>query len=378
MNPLRLAGVALILASSALAGCLFPSEELPPEPYAAFGGDGRWVLGWSYDGKDARDFKGDITIDVLEETNSGNITGSVAYLGVPLRVDFHRFAEQPNKTFQNGGIVRHIEEHGDTGMGDTSIPRVQADLAAWGFAALKLNGTALPDQVTGAPEWAAHVMVLDTGVRDNGTNAIYTDASKSTPYDPANPARGFAETNDTEIHLVLRSQAPPPPATNTTVIENPEPITAVAEDYRRTELLHDNKFWGTTVNLSLTVTADPALGTSRFRVDLKDPDNQTVATVAAGGGVGQQALNNTATSLPGRATLMKTGAYRVLINGNGVNANYKLDATITNPKEIVVNYWFENVTIGRALVPNEPASQPPPQDPARSPPTRAREASDES
>jgi hypothetical protein len=340
--------VLLPLLTAALAGCL---QDETARVYYAAGQDGYLSLGQAYDGKNVLAFNGAITIIGREAENTGlaHVQGFLApgSAGKPQVWDilFDRFAEQANRTFQDGGIAADLEEHGDSGNGDASIPRVHADLAGWGEATINVDGKPSPDPLTGQETWVAHYMVLTTGVRDDATHQIWNQA-KSAPYDPANPGDGFAQEGDNEIHLRLSSHATAPPAP-VPVDEEGGPVDGIT--FRETHTWN-NRFKGSAFNATLTMEGG-VVPNSYIIFQFRDPDNQAV-------GENSYRLTQPAMGDPEpqqvHFTMNKAGNYSVNVNGNAIQATYKINGTITPPGNVLLNFWWEDVIFGEAARTFEP------------------------
>lgn len=337
-------GIAsMVWLGAGLAGCV---DEVPPpaklENFNAAAHNGYYAFGWAYDGQGVQLFSSEsqgIKIHANDVTN----TGHVMAMGGEWHIEFARFQEAAGKPFQDGGIAGNLHEHGATGVGDTSIPEVHADMAAWGTANVTIGDKPLPDPVTGNATWLAHYMVISTGVRDDTTHQIWNQA-KSAPYDPSNAADGYAQPEDYEIHLVLKpNKAPDGNFTpSKKLAEVTQAITDVEYDANHT--LFENALPGTTVNLTITLTADPTAGATELVFNVKDPSGQSIKQVTLGGQPG-----NTATA-SFNLDVAKFGAYKVQVTGRGVNAKYSIAGAMKapTPERALVNFWWEDVLLGAA------------------------------
>lgn len=97
--------------------------------------------------------------------------------------------------------INHYE-HGTTGAGAPVLPTVFIYLSAWGVADVYKDGEFLG-------EFEAHFMVSD-GARDEYTGIIW-NADQTAPYSPMNPADGYVDPDDVEVHLVFHTPAGPYP-----------------------------------------------------------------------------------------------------------------------------------------------------------------------
>jgi hypothetical protein len=335
----RLAGLIAIFVVA--AACL-EGEPVKPGDYQARATDGWFAVGFAYDGKLAAKFDNAvIDVRINDADNAGRIEASGKLNNKTWIIVFDRFAEQSNKSFQNGGVAMNLDEHGATGHGDTSIPQVHADAAAWGEANVTVDGQRLRDAITGQDTWVAHAMVLTTGVRDDGTHGVYADAAHTKMYDPATPAVGVADPNDPEIHLVLRGHRPP-------ALED-RPVEASGRvsspEYSADQVAFNNSHLGSAANLTLGVEPQTITPVATYDLEctLRDPDGQALITERFQGTATVE-RNVKSHTIP----LLKTGNYTLHVEGSGVGAEYFIEGSITPPPDVVLNFWWEQVTFGTA------------------------------
>jgi len=98
-------------------------------------------------------------------------------------------------------VVTNVYLHGDTTAGPPVLPTVFASLAAWGPAAVTLNGQLFQNQIDGPfrPKWDGHLMVTD-GVRmPDGTVRTFVGGI----FDMTHAQDGLRDPTDIEVHLTF-------------------------------------------------------------------------------------------------------------------------------------------------------------------------------
>lgn len=185
--------VALVVLGL-LAGC-FGGESAPNErTFAATGGV--VTAGWAYDGSGVIGREADLTGNTVDDANNGSVHVELLIDDEPWVIHFDRFSEAAGKAFQDGGIEHEIDEHGDSGIADASIPKIHALVAAWGSASVTRNGAPVA-----AEPWTAHLMVSQDTVRVGGK---ITKADGTTPYDPSAPADARRVEGDAQAFLFVK------------------------------------------------------------------------------------------------------------------------------------------------------------------------------
>jgi hypothetical protein len=338
----RLPTVLLAIAFSIpVAGCVLDPAS---QPYQAYGSKGSYAIGFAYDGRGIVPFDGPVYLDVDERANTGRLIAKGAIGGVAFEVLMDEFAA--SKSFHDGGIARDLIEHGDSGVGDKTIPRVDLAMAGWGRARILYDGQPFPDPITGNETWIAHFMVLRTGVRDNATGAIYADANKTRTYDPNDPANATSSSDDAEIHLVLRNHTKSGSSEGAHSGTTSRTTTLADPDTSESRILFEADELG-------------ALGTLTFQVSdqVARGSNLTFTVSAPSGNVIAQATVGAATLQPGpasytavaRFTVGELGAYVVAINGNlNAGGGYSVGYELRDPPALVLNLWWEDVVFGAA------------------------------
>lgn len=187
--------LVLALALALLAGC-FGQDEAPAErSFTAAGGSSS--NGWAYDGAGLTAAGATLDGRVSNVDNTGIVNVSFQHAGSTWVVTFDAFAQAADRTFMDGGVAFDLDEHGDTGVADASIPRIHAIVAAWGTAKVMRDG------VLATPEpWAAHLMVSRDTVR--GPDGKIAKADGTTPYDPSAAGDARRIENDPQALMFLK------------------------------------------------------------------------------------------------------------------------------------------------------------------------------
>jgi len=194
MQPRALTLLAL-LALAPLAGC-FGGDDVPAQrTFSA--SNGRSSDGWAYDGAGVAAAGATLSGTLDNAANTGLVEASFQHAGSTWVVTFDTFAEAPDRAFMDGGIAFALDEHGDTGVADASIPRIHAIAAGWGTARVMRDGAlATPEP------WNAHLMISADTVR--GTDGKIAKADGTTPYDPATPADARRVEGDAQALMFLK------------------------------------------------------------------------------------------------------------------------------------------------------------------------------
>lgn len=195
MSAPRVLLVLALAATVPLAGC-FGAEEVVNERKVTASG-GKVSPGWAYDGAGVEAASASLSANFLNDQNTGEAIVTFSYAGSAWEVIFNQFAG--SKDFMDGGVAFDLTEHGDTGVADTSIPKILALVAAWGTASVSRDGVPLVG-AAGA-EWAAHLMVSDTTVRGADGKILKSDGA--TPYDPASAGDATRVEGDRQAFLKL-------------------------------------------------------------------------------------------------------------------------------------------------------------------------------
>ena len=330
---------AFLFGAVAVAGCLEPERT---SAYQAYGDRGSYTSGFAYNGRGIVPFDGPVYISVNDADNTGSLRAKGKLGPTPFEVTFQQFA--PSKPFHDGGIASNLIEHGDSGVGDTSIPRVDLEMAGWGKATIDYGGKPYADPVTGNLTWTAHFMVIRNGVRDNATGAIYANENKTEIYDPEQPRAGVSSPGDYEIHLVLRNGTSGANGSGSTEGRFGSSANAPQPTVMDQETLFNVKQLGSHATVTLKV-GDTATRGSNVTFTLRAPSGVVVleqtlgqATITPGSGETVTVHN---------LTLQELGDYDMTIRGRlNPGGYYSVAHLIAPPEAIVLNLWWEAIVFG--------------------------------
>lgn len=187
--------VFALVVFALLAGCT--KEEASPDSRTFSASGGKLSLGWAYDGVGVTPAGASLDGFVVDSTNSGSVNASFDLGGSKWVIRFDAFAEAPGKAFMDGGVKIDLDEHGDTGVADASIPKIHALAAAWGTARVTREG------VLAAPlPYSAHLMLSGDTVRS--ADGRITKADGTTPYDPSTPSDAKRGEGDPQVILWIK------------------------------------------------------------------------------------------------------------------------------------------------------------------------------
>lgn len=337
MKNVSLVVVGLLLSGVAVSGCLGPERATE---YHVYGSKGSYVSGFAYDGKGVVPFDGAAFLDVNDETNMGTFVARGHVMGRDYEVVFEEFVQ--SKPFHDGGIAAEFREHGASGVGDMSIPEVDLEMAGWGYATFKVGGGVVKDPATGADTWAAHFMVIRNGVRDNTTGAIWADANKSAPYDPAEPQNGTSLVGDYELHLVLKNQ---------TANASADPIgippisgNTPSAMFSATPSLFTSTVLGATAYVFINVTGT-GVSASNLTFTFRDPGGNTLVSRAVGPMTASPAMGPSSAQVSFPVSFL--GEYPVQITGRiAPGGGYQLSGLVIPPPTTALNFWWEDLLFG--------------------------------
>jgi len=327
-NTLAASLLAAFIAS-ALAGCFAAPDAAA---YRVVGTDGKGAIGFAYDGHGVLPFDGNITIDVEDVNNTGQVVVHGAFDGRQFDVVFDRF--NGLKDFHDGGIVSGLREHGDSGVGDTSVPAVDLDVAGWGTARVTVDGEPLIDPVNGTAEWAAHFMVVRNGFRDDDTGTVW-NGDRSGPYDPDVPGDATTVDGDWEIHLALRTTDPSGgPATAYHEFDSNGEVNSPA--YAET---HAFEARPGSARVIINATNYSPTGTQTMDLDfvLSSPSGEELESASASPDFGETVM------ITWDVNLTEDGEFTVDVSGSAVQGTYNVDVHVTNPA-VAYNFWWEDVS----------------------------------
>jgi hypothetical protein len=173
-----------------VAGCL--GKDSAPDTRTVMASEGKASMGWSYDGAGLQAATASLDGLFVDSANTGNVNISFELADSRWSVVFDKFAQAADKPFMDGGIEFDLDEHGDTGVADKSIPKIHALVAAWGQASVSRDGVPVT-----LDAWSAHIMVSEDTVR--GVDGKITKTDGATPYDPATPADARRIEGDPQV-----------------------------------------------------------------------------------------------------------------------------------------------------------------------------------
>lgn len=323
--------VPTILATTAFltvmaSGCLtFPDEDATRHAWAD---DGRFVVGWSYGGHGVVPLHGTMNLTVDPASNNGTFWAvGVLADGRETRFEilFDRFSG--SAPFHDGGVAVDLVEHGDSGVGDPDIPRVDMLVAGWGTGLVTVDNSTYADPTTGDERWNAHFMLVRNGVRDDETAGIW-NANRSEPYNPNEPGDAYTETGSMEMLLEIETAGGEKEAE--TLFETDGRVTSA-----ETVTVLDESFTNAWIaGPSIVTVAGMSLGPATYRAEVYGPDGDLVHDgdfMLDGGDSGSMAVG---------LNLTQFGDYRVLVTVDGVGATYNVDVT-ARATPTVLNLWWD-------------------------------------
>lgn len=279
---------------------------------------------WAYSGEELRDGNGTMQVRVEDRDDSGTVTGHVVEAGADWHVEFTNFSA--TRPFHDGGVAFHLTEHGDSGVGDATIPRVRMLCAGWGAVRLTLDGQAVAVP-GGAEAFAGHFMVASTGVRDDATGRI-TDRDGSADYSPSRPGNAARQSDDLEFWIkVSADEAGNATATNVSGTAN-SPVYNMS---------HGFPVLAAGANISVAVTGrgatpGPLLGQLEFT--LRDAGGGELASTTLGG-PGQVMEGGI------HAPADRPGMYALQVTGSAVQVAYEAEITVERAGGFLLVFFWE-------------------------------------
>lgn len=324
--------VLLTAAVLLLAGCVGTAsipDDLAVEATNAFA----VPSDWAYDGRAVRSVDGSISIDVVDSANTGEVVAEIRDGNTTYEVTFTGFRQAPGSDFQDGGIVHGIFEHGDSGHGDTYLPRSYALSAAWGVGAVTKDGEPLLDPLTGDGNLSLHYMVFQGGVRDDGDHAIYS-ADRSGFYTPSEPGDADVDFDDREVHLLVKSAVARPSPFEETFEATVDETGYMAEH----PIPVANGQGAIDVRIQLE-GPEQSLYPGQLTFQLRGPDGQELATRTLGGPDQAGTATMHVSDLPG------AGNHTLVVTGDAVRTSYTAETRVIYPSPLFLHWFFEDVTL---------------------------------
>lgn len=264
---MRVPLLVVALSAVAFAGC-FGDEPLPAQRGVSASG-GKTSDGWAYDGAGVAGGSATLEGTLDNEQNTGTLTVTFDHQGSKYVVTFDQFAQ--TKDFMQGGIAFETPEHGDTNVGDASIPTIHAHVAAWGTATVTRDGA--PVVGSAGDRWSAHLMVSRDTVR--GSDNKITKADGAAPYDPAAPTDARRVENDPQALFFVKhpdgETAKREPATGSATLTFQGPAAT-----QTTEVPAEKGAASVVINVTATGGAAP-VGVGQISVSVKDAEGTEVA-----------------------------------------------------------------------------------------------------
>lgn len=103
------------------------------------------------------------------------------------------------QTIVGDSIAINHFEHGSTGVGAPIVTNLFTYLATWGPVEVHIDGKFIGTLML-------HTM-LTTGVRDEVTDQVF-NADRTGLYTPMAPDDGFVDTDETQLHIIIRTDEP--------------------------------------------------------------------------------------------------------------------------------------------------------------------------
>ena len=338
--------VIVVVAAAAFSGCL----ETKSTAYHVYGTKGSFTFGFAYGGgKTVQPLDAPVFLDVNDEANTGFLVVKGKAGGQDLEIHFDMFA--PAKDFHDGGLAANFREHGGSGVGDKTIPEVDLDMAGWGTATYKVGGAVQKD-LGGNDRFTAHFMVIRNGVRDDATGAIWADANKTTPYNPAEPAKGLTMDGDWELHVVLKNQTQNA-TTGAAASFGPLGYRGTpGNQISQTDRLFTTTVLGGTAWAYFNVTGTPTAAGNNVTFTIKSPSGATVLTQRVGAPTMPSPMNPQAAAAPRyfkqvSFPITEAGDYSVTTTGQSTpQGAYEIRGVAVPPAAQVINFWWEDLTFG--------------------------------
>lgn len=303
-----------------LAGCF--GDDGAPATRTVTATGGKVSAGWAYGGEGLA--PGGATLDgfLSNPDNAGSVNVTFEHDGAAYVVAFDRFAQASGKDFMDGGVAFGLDEHGDTGVADTSIPKIHATIAAWGQASVTRNGAPLVGKA--GDLWSAHLMVSRDTVR--GADGRILKADGATPYDPNTPADALRVENDPQAIFWIKS--PDGETAARPVVQVSGNLTCAGPQCVQTlSIPTEAGAESLTLNLTFASAQDPLpAAAGEATVTLRDAGGNATQTTSATLTPGQQAtmgfqVSGADISGPFTLELTGAGAFTARVSGEIVYAD---------------------------------------------------------
>ncbi|MFA5861454.1 MAG: hypothetical protein WDA16_07135 [Candidatus Thermoplasmatota archaeon] len=308
------AALVLLIAAPALAGCF--SKPAPATTYSFSAAGGKVSPGWAYDGSGLVPGSAQLAGTLDNTANTGSVNVSFDYAGSKYVVTFDQYKE--SRPFQDGGVRFEFDEHGSTGNGDGSLPKIHAKLAAWGTAKVTKDDEMLRGGAT-SDLWNAHLMLMSDAVR--GADGKIVKADGTTPYDPLKSDDAKLTTGKTQAMFYI--QSPDGPLSMRGPINDSKTLTFQGpQNVQTVDIPAEKGAASVTINVSFEGATPAPIGIGKATVTLKDAGGNTTKTQDV----------TIAPQQPSLVTFVLEakdikGAYKLSIDGTGA-FNAKVDTLV--------------------------------------------------
>ncbi len=314
-----------------LAGCI---DGAGSTRFVATASTGHEFSSWDYAAATIQHMTASLSIDVDEPTNAGTVLAEGGFGANGFRVELTEFNHSATD-FHSGGVAANFDEHGDTGVGNNLMPKLHLLLATWGPGKVALNGMDFVDPYTGSSTLDAHLMVTDTGVRDDVSGKVLK-SDGATPFDPAAAGDSLA-VEDLEVHLILSSRfqndTPAPESYPWTGELRPPTVTA--------SFPFEVKHGEAVVNITIDLGSEP-YEVGPFRFSLVDAEGAEVDYAV----VQQPSPTSRTIDEAGVAA----GQYSLRVTTEGVPlGNWDANITVTYPPKPFFYFFWEDVVVEKRV-----------------------------
>lgn len=330
----RLLFIGVLVSLPAIAGCV----DVQPNPVfeAKTGSGGHYYTGWDYAAANMQHItSGTLSIEVDEVANEGLVEVTASVMGEVYTLKLTNFNHSADD-FHSGGIAANFDEHGDSGVGNALLPKMHLLIATWGPADLMLNNNPVRDPYTGNTTFDAHLMITDTGVRDDATGKVFK-ADGTTPYDPATPGDAMIGS-DNEAHLVLTSRhtgedLPADEYPWEGQILQPLGVTSTTFNVKTTEAL---------VDITIDSGGDPQ-EVGQWTVELLNPEGFVVASDTFSNNRPEIQINKT-------VSYSEPGDWTLRVSADTLPADFSATILVVYPPKPMHYFFWEDVEILQKVV----------------------------
>lgn len=315
--------------------------------YMAYGaiGSGSMASGPAYDGAGLAPFDGCVFAMLRPGFDHGRVRvlASVddrTHMEIDLG-DFYGAA-----TAMQGGIAVNLTTDGSLDHAAPQHPAVFAPAAAWGAARMSVEGSPIPDPVSGAETVDAGFLVTKDGFRADDSKGMPRSDGQGW-VDAATAFSAKTDKGDWEIHLRLESPPDASPSSDGFAFAPPSAYPAAVPDiglppnseYSEFFQFNNTRFGGkATAHIVATAPVPPTLNELTFTIRSPtgiEVGNATLAPSVIGDAVQDLVF-----------PLSQFGVYQVLVHGKVALAKYNIEVTLEPAADFDLNLWWENVTFG--------------------------------